>query len=205
MTTNPDLLPHPHLNPARFPGEQTPDPAEWVLYGNVAGHWFQIPGITGGALDSDEGEAGPLMLQGDHTAVQYRKIVVTPAIPADSPELKGLRTSELRRFAAMVRADTAAIRPLLAGELVYTHSNAQVESREHHLELIGAKRTVYESLVPVTMRYRLYGASLALGTGVVKAKGLLSGTPFDVILRVTTVHEWREGRWQLVSWQSTRI
>jgi hypothetical protein len=38
-----------------------------------------IPGITGGALDSDEGAPGPLYLQGDHTAVEYRNIVITPA------------------------------------------------------------------------------------------------------------------------------
>jgi hypothetical protein len=38
-----------------------------------------IPGITGGALDSDEGAPGPILLQGDHTAVEYRNIVVTPA------------------------------------------------------------------------------------------------------------------------------
>jgi hypothetical protein len=37
-----------------------------------------IPGITGGALDSDEGAPGPIYLQGDHTAVEYRKIVITP-------------------------------------------------------------------------------------------------------------------------------
>ncbi len=38
-----------------------------------------IPGITGGALDSNEGEPGPIYLQGDHTAVEYRRIVLTPA------------------------------------------------------------------------------------------------------------------------------
>lgn len=39
----------------------------------------EIPGITGGALDSDEASPGPLMLQGDHGAIEYRNIVVTPA------------------------------------------------------------------------------------------------------------------------------
>jgi hypothetical protein len=39
----------------------------------------EIPGITGGALDSDEGAPGPLMLQGDHTAMKYRNIRITPA------------------------------------------------------------------------------------------------------------------------------
>ena len=37
-----------------------------------------IPGITGGALDSDEGMPGPIMLQGDHSPVEYRNIVITP-------------------------------------------------------------------------------------------------------------------------------
>ena len=39
----------------------------------------EIPGITGGALDSAEGDPGPLLLQGDHGPVEYRNIVITPA------------------------------------------------------------------------------------------------------------------------------
>lgn len=39
---------------------------------------IKIDGITGGALDSKEGDAGPIMLQGDHGKVWYRKVTVTP-------------------------------------------------------------------------------------------------------------------------------
>ena len=39
----------------------------------------RFPGITGGALDSNEGEPGPIMLQGDHEQIYYRNIVITPA------------------------------------------------------------------------------------------------------------------------------
>ena len=39
----------------------------------------EIPGITGGALDSKEGEPGPLLIQGDHGPVEYRNIIITPA------------------------------------------------------------------------------------------------------------------------------
>jgi hypothetical protein len=42
----------------------------------------EIPGITGGALDSAEGEPGPLLLQGDHGPMEYRNIVITPAKPS---------------------------------------------------------------------------------------------------------------------------
>lgn len=39
-----------------------------------------IPGITGGALDSAEGEPGPFMLQGDHGLIEYRNIIVMPVV-----------------------------------------------------------------------------------------------------------------------------
>jgi 3-keto-disaccharide hydrolase len=39
----------------------------------------EIPGITGGAIDSNEATPGPIMLQGDHGPVEFRKIIVRPA------------------------------------------------------------------------------------------------------------------------------
>jgi hypothetical protein len=45
------------------------------VHDNVA-----IEGITGGALDAREDEPGPIMLQGDHGKVWFRKIVVTPIV-----------------------------------------------------------------------------------------------------------------------------
>jgi hypothetical protein len=40
----------------------------------------EVPGITGGALDANEKAPGPIMLQGDHGKVQYRKVRLTPLI-----------------------------------------------------------------------------------------------------------------------------
>ncbi len=39
-----------------------------------------IPGITGGSLNSKEGAPGPIMVQGDHGPVEFRKFVITPAV-----------------------------------------------------------------------------------------------------------------------------
>jgi hypothetical protein len=39
----------------------------------------EIPGITGGAIDSAEEKPGPIMLQGDHGKIWFRNIVLTPA------------------------------------------------------------------------------------------------------------------------------
>jgi hypothetical protein len=38
-----------------------------------------IPGITGGALDSDEGSPGPIMIQGDHGRIEFRKLLIVPS------------------------------------------------------------------------------------------------------------------------------
>lgn len=50
------------------------------LNGKTIIHTQEIPGITGGAIDSNEGAPGPLMLQGDHGEVEYRNIVLTPLL-----------------------------------------------------------------------------------------------------------------------------
>lgn len=40
----------------------------------------EIEGITGGAIDSNEAEPGPIYLQGNHGPIAYRKIVLTPLV-----------------------------------------------------------------------------------------------------------------------------
>jgi hypothetical protein len=41
----------------------------------------EIPGITGGAIDSHEESPGPIYLQGDHGGIAYRNIILRPALP----------------------------------------------------------------------------------------------------------------------------
>jgi hypothetical protein len=75
----------PSINAAKKAGEwQTMD---ITLVGRVLTLLFNgervidrqtIPGITGGALDSDEGAPGPIMLQGDHGRIEFRKVTLTP-------------------------------------------------------------------------------------------------------------------------------
>jgi hypothetical protein len=50
-----------------------------VLNGKTIISNREIPGVTGGALNSREAEPGPIMLQGDHNPIEYRNIIITPA------------------------------------------------------------------------------------------------------------------------------
>jgi hypothetical protein len=47
-----------------------------VANGQTVIHDQIIPGITGGAIDSNEGASGPIMLQGDHGLVAFRNISI---------------------------------------------------------------------------------------------------------------------------------
>ena len=50
-----------------------------VLNGRTVIDDAEVPGITGGALDSNEGAPGPIVLQGSETGrVEFRNIVLTP-------------------------------------------------------------------------------------------------------------------------------
>jgi hypothetical protein len=50
-----------------------------TLNGKTIIHKDEIPGITGGAIDSNEADAGPIYFQGDHGPVEFRNIVITQA------------------------------------------------------------------------------------------------------------------------------
>jgi hypothetical protein len=50
-----------------------------VVNGKTVINNQEIPGITGGALDSNEGAPGPIYFQGDHGPIEFRKVVITPA------------------------------------------------------------------------------------------------------------------------------
>ena len=49
-----------------------------VLNGQKVQDNVTLEAITGGALDANESEPGPIVLQGDHEKVWYRKVTVTP-------------------------------------------------------------------------------------------------------------------------------
>lgn len=115
-----------------------------------------------------------------------------------------LETLERQRFAAMTTKDTASLRPVLADDLTYTHSNGLVENKEQHLANIGSGKLVYSSMDPSEMKVRVNGRT-AIGNGVVHVTGILGDKPFDINLRYMDVYVKQKGKWQLAAWQSLKL
>ncbi|MBV6442098.1 MAG: hypothetical protein EPGJADBJ_03797 [Saprospiraceae bacterium] len=112
--------------------------------------------------------------------------------------------TELRRFEAMTRKDTHALRDLLADDLVYIHSNALTENKNEHIANIAAGRLIYEKMTREQALVRRYGKT-ALTNGVVQVRGILNEKTFEMRLAYTAVYRKKGGGWRLANWQSTRI
>jgi ketosteroid isomerase-like protein len=109
-----------------------------------------------------------------------------------------------RRFAAMVRADTAELGRLLADDLTYTHSTGVVETKEQFLAAISSQATRYRSIEPSEVRLRVYGDA-AVVTGKVAMQVSIRGQDLNFTARFTAVYARLGGAWKLVAWQTTRL
>jgi len=107
------------------------------------------------------------------------------------------------RFAADLRADAAALDTLLADDVVYVRSSGAVDTKAQYIRSLGASGPyALDSLVPGDLSVRVYGQA-AVVTGRLLVK--LRAQPAPYALRFTDVWERRNGRWQLVVFQATRL
>ena len=112
---------------------------------------------------------------------------------------------ERARFAAMTRADVAALDTLLAADLVYTHSTGRVETKEQFLTSLRTRRIVYERINPDELQVRRPTPDVAVITGRARVWVTLADTRQEFDIRFTEVLVRSGDRWQTSIWQSTRL
>ena len=104
----------------------------------------------------------------------------------------------------MVKADAGDLDKLLAPELTYTHSNAQVQDKAGFIADIRSGAIKYVSIDPSDTRTQIF-ENTALVTGGAALHVLENGNDFTIKVRYTTVYLNRRGGWQLLAWQATRL
>ena len=116
-------------------------------------------------------------------------------------ELAGLQRE---RFDATVAGDVAALTRLLADDLVYVHTSAKLDTKTSYIDAVREGRLPYKSFEIEDQVVRAYGDAGVI-TAVVRIT--LRGADQDRILNVRCTNVWarRDGNWQEVAWQSTRI
>ena len=111
---------------------------------------------------------------------------------------------ERQRFDAMIKQDSMLLKQILADDLQYTHSNGQTDTKAAFLNTLFSGKTVYRSIRTEGVQVRDYGNTTVV-TGLANVNVVTEGKEKDLRLRYTDVYVKRNGRWQMVAWQSTRI
>jgi hypothetical protein len=107
------------------------------------------------------------------------------------------------RFTAMVSGDVAMLDRLLAVELSYIRTTGRIEDKHAVLYGIKSGKTKYTSIIPSERQVHVMGTvATVIGVAVMRGE---EEPGVDIGIRYTSVHVLREGRWQMIAWQSTRI
>jgi len=109
-----------------------------------------------------------------------------------------------KRMQAMAAKDIATLDALLADDLVYTHSSARLDTKHSLIANMKSGATVYSAVEPSQVRAQDLGDAVIL-TGVARIKVSANGKDLDFRVRFTDAYAKRSGRWQMVTWQSTRL
>jgi ketosteroid isomerase-like protein len=109
-----------------------------------------------------------------------------------------------KRMDAMAKKDIATLNALLADDLVYTHSSARLDTKQSLIGAMESGATVYTAVEPSDVKAQDLGDVVVL-TGVAQIKVTSNGAPLAFGVRFTDVYANKGGRWQMVTWQSTRL
>ena len=135
-------------------------------------------------------------------------VVFTAALPAyaqrvqsDQDVLVGLERGWNEAF---YRKDVAFIEKLLADEFTATYDDGRIGDKATELALVTAFDQAVQSATPEEFAVRVY-RDTAVVWFTLKLVGLKDGQRSEMALRYTDVWIIRDGRWQCVSSQSTRV
>ena len=108
-----------------------------------------------------------------------------------------------KRMTAMAEKDVATLNEIISDDLVYTHSSARLDTKQSLIGNMESGSTVYTSVVPSDVKAQDLGDSVVL-TGSCRISVNSGGNAMSFGVRFTDVYARRNGKWQMVTWQSTR-
>ena len=109
-----------------------------------------------------------------------------------------------KRMDAMCQKDIPTLNALLADDLVYTHSSARLDTKQSLIGSMTSGTTVYAAIEPSDVKAQDFGATVVL-TGAARIRVTANGNPISFGVRFTDVYVNKDGQWQMVAWQSTRL
>jgi hypothetical protein len=115
--------------------------------------------------------------------------------------------AEKARTAALEGADVPALEKLLGDDLTYVHASGRTDTKQSYLTSIQSGDLHYISWKEKALHVRTMGETAGVIDGEYLVQVLdrrVKPDPFDVNIFFLGVYAHRNGRWQLMAWESTR-
>jgi len=125
------------------------------------------------------------------------------ARPAPSPAAEVLRTDDAR-IRARAAGDVATLNRIYADDYSLITAEGDVRTRQDQLGELSSGKLHFAPLVPTERKVRMFG-NVALVVSRDPAGIVRNGQQIGGDLRMVRVYVRRDGRWQLVSAQATRV
>jgi ketosteroid isomerase-like protein len=109
-----------------------------------------------------------------------------------------------KRMTAMAEKDIKTLGDVISDDLIYTHSSARLDTKASLIGNMENGSTVYTSVVPSDVKAQDLGDTVVL-TGVCRISVNSGGKANSFGVRFTDVYANKGGKWQMVTWQSTRL
>ena len=125
-----------------------------------------------------------------------------PSTPggAMSKDQEAVRKAEADRFAAMLKADVAALDTLLAADLTYTHGDGRVIGKAAFISDFKTGAFKYTTIEPNDVMVRVFG-----DVAVVTCIGHFAGPQFTGDLQFMRVWQRRDGHWRVIAATTTSV
>ena len=140
-------------------------------------------------------------------AVPHRVVAQAPARPSlqqMAATAQSVSAFEKARWDATVANDAGKLDEMLADDLTYIHSTGYSQTKKEYLASLASKQLVYHSYGITDTKVQVYG-SMAITHGKFAFAALSKGQEVKGEAFYTGVYHEKSGKWQLVSWQTTRI
>ncbi|HVY79812.1 MAG TPA: nuclear transport factor 2 family protein [Steroidobacteraceae bacterium] len=138
------------------------------------------------------------------TALVSTLVLLWGTAAASEDPLKEVAALERARFQAQIAMDVPALRSMLADDLYYCHSSGVCQNKEQFIGFVTSGTNKYLAMDVIDMKPRLIGDAVVVN-GKLDIRVVSDGKEQHFQGIYTDVYAKRKGRWQLVTWQSTRI
>jgi hypothetical protein len=129
----------------------------------------------------------------------------TASLPVGNPLREEVLLLQRKRADAMVREDIGTLASLLADDLSYTHSDGRTDTKESLLGLIAAPGMRYLGVDYSNQDVIDCGDAVVVrGTARIRLLREPAERP-DYFVLFLDVWVRRDGRWQTMAWQATRL